>query len=196
MIHLQKAAFLRSIADLAGLPKDGLPQIVFAGRSNVGKSSVINCLLGRKNLARTSSMPGKTANINLYAIDGQLYFADLPGYGFAQVSQQERQRWGQLMDSYFANCRTIRLGVLVVDLRHRPTTDDTAMADVFRRLGIPFVVCANKADKLSKSQLDACMALVTETLAATDIPVIQFSAIRGTGKQELLSEIFSHTGSI
>ncbi len=194
MINLQKAAFLRSAADLSGLPKDGLPQIVFAGRSNVGKSSVINCLLGRKSLARTSSMPGKTANINLYAIDGKLYFIDLPGYGFAQVSQKERQRWGKLMDSYFSNCRDIALGILVVDLRHKPTADDIAMAGVFRQLGIPFVVCANKADKLGKSQIDACMALVTETLDAADRTVIQYSAVRGTGKQELLSEIFSHIG--
>lgn len=192
MINLQKAEFLRSAAGLSGLPKDGLPQIVFAGRSNVGKSSVINCLLSRKSLARTSSMPGKTANINLYAIDGKLYFTDLPGYGFAQVSQRERQRWGELMDQYFGGCRDMALGILVVDLRHKPTADDVAMAHVFRELALPFVVCANKADKLGKTQLDGCTALVGETLGVTREQMIVFSAVKGTGKQELLSEIFSH----
>ena len=196
MINLQKAEFLRSAAGLSGLPKDGLPQIVFAGRSNVGKSSVINCLLGRKSLARTSSMPGKTANINLYAIDRKLYFTDLPGYGFAQVSQRERQRWGELMDGYFAACQDIALGVLVVDLRHKPTADDVAMAEVFRGLGLPFVVCANKADKLGKSQLDAAVALVCETLAVERESLIVFSAVKGTGKQELLSELFAHIGDL
>ena len=196
MINLQKAEFLRSAADLSGLPKDGLAQVVFAGRSNVGKSSVINCLLGRKSLARTSSMPGKTANINLYAIDRKLYFTDLPGYGFAQVSQRERQRWGDLMDSYFTGCRDIALGILVVDLRHKPTEDDVAMAAVFRELKLPFVVCANKADKLGKSQIDACTALICETLAVEKETLIVFSAVKGTGKQELLSEIFAHIGDL
>lgn len=192
MINLQKAEFLRSAAGLSGLPKDGLPQIVFAGRSNVGKSSVINCILGRKNLARTSSMPGKTANINLYAIDKKLYFSDLPGYGFAQVSQQERQRWGELMDQYFAECKDMALGVLVVDLRHKPTADDVAMANVFRQIGLPFVVCANKADKLGKTQVTDCAALVRETLGISPEQLIVFSTVKGTGKQELLSELFSH----
>lgn len=192
MINLQKAEFLRSAAGLSGLPKDGLPQIVFAGRSNVGKSSVINCILGRKNLARTSSMPGKTANINLYAIDKKLYFSDLPGYGFAQVSQQERRRWGELMDQYFAECKDMVLGVLVVDLRHKPTADDVAMANVFRQIGLPFVVCANKADKLGKTQAADCAALVRETLGISPEQLIVFSAVKGTGKQELLSELFSH----
>lgn len=196
MINLQKSEFLRSAADLSGLPKDGLPQIVFAGRSNVGKSSVINCLLGRKNLARTSSMPGKTANINLYVIDRKLYFTDLPGYGFAQVSQRERQRWGELMDNYFAECHDIALGILVVDLRHKPTADDVAMANVFRELGLPFFVCANKADKLGRSQLDASIALVCETLTIEKDALIVFSAVKGTGKQELLSKIFLYTGDL
>lgn len=192
MINLQKAEFLRSAASLSDLPRDGLPQIVFAGRSNVGKSSVINCLLGRKSLARTSSMPGKTANINLYAIDGALYFTDLPGYGFAQVSQHERQRWGKLMDQYFSECRDIALGILVIDLRHKPTADDFSMAGVFRELGLPFVVCANKADKIGKTQLYACVATVTETLHVAREQAIVFSAVKGTGKQELLSAIFAH----
>ncbi len=192
MINLQKAEFLRSAAELSALPRDGLPQIVFAGRSNVGKSSVINCLLGRRSLARTSSAPGKTANINLYGIDGKLYFADLPGYGFAQVSRAERQRWGRLMDEYFASCRDIALGVLVVDLRHRPTADDIDMAGVFRTLGLPFAVCANKADKVKPSQLAGCVSAVAEALALAPEEVLCFSAEKGTGKQALLNEIFAH----
>ena len=191
MINLQKAEFLRSAAALSALPRDGLPQIVFAGRSNVGKSSVINCLLGRKSLARTSATPGKTANINLYAIDGKLYFTDLPGYGFAQVSQAERRRWGAMMDEYFASCRDIALGVLVVDLRHRPTADDIAMAKVFRDLGLPFVICANKADKLKNSELAPCTAAAAEALSAEEGEILRFSAVKGTGKQELLNRIFA-----
>ena len=195
MINLQKVEFLRSAADLSGLPKDGLPQIVFAGRSNVGKSSIINCLLGRKNLARTSATPGKTANINLYFIDGKLYFTDLPGYGFAQVSQGERQRWGRMMDEYFSSCRDIALGVLAVDLRHRPTADDIAMAEVFRDLKLPFVICANKADKLKNSQLEACTAVAAEALSARPADILRFSAEKGTGKQELLNIIFAHVSA-
>lgn len=190
MINLQKADFLRSAAGLEGLPKDGLPQIVFAGRSNVGKSSIINCLLNRKSLARTSSVPGKTANINLYAIDRKLYFSDLPGYGFAQVGQKERERWGKMMNQYFAECRDIALGILVVDLRHKPTDDDVAMADVFRQVGIPFVVVANKADKLKNSQREACETLVRETLGVERI--IPFSAVKSLGRQDVLNEIFAH----
>ncbi|MBE6935206.1 MAG: YihA family ribosome biogenesis GTP-binding protein [Ruminococcaceae bacterium] len=189
MINLQKAEFLRSAAGLDGLPKDGLPQIVFAGRSNVGKSSIINCLLNRKSLARTSSMPGKTANINLYSIDRKLYFSDLPGYGFAQVGQKERERWGRMMNQYFAECHDIALGILVVDLRHKPTDDDVAMAGVFRQVGIPFVVVANKADKLKNSQRAECEALVRETL---EVPrIIPFSAVKALGRQDVLNEIFA-----
>lgn len=194
MINLQNAAFFRSAADLAGLPKDGLPQIVFAGRSNVGKSSVINCLLNRKSLARTSSVPGKTANINLYRIDEKLYFTDLPGYGFAQVSRGERQRWGRLMDDYFASCRAVALGILVVDLRHEPTADDVRMAQVFRDLHVPFVVCANKADKLKASEIEDCAAAAARTLETEREGVLCFSAVKGTGKQALLNEIFAHIG--
>lgn len=189
MINLQKAEFLRSAAGLDGLPKDGLPQIVFAGRSNVGKSSIINCLLNRKSLARTSSMPGKTANINLYSIDRKLYFSDLPGYGFAQVGQKERERWGRMMNQYFAECHDIALGILVVDLRHKPTDDDVAMAGVFRQVGIPFVVVANKADKLKNSQRAECEALVRETLEVERI--IPFSAVKALGRQDVLNEIFA-----
>jgi len=189
VINLQKAEFLRSAAGLDGLPKDGLPQIVFAGRSNVGKSSIINCLLNRKSLARTSSMPGKTANINLYSIDRKLYFSDLPGYGFAQVGQKERERWGRMMNQYFAECHDIALGILVVDLRHKPTDDDVAMAGVFRQVGIPFVVVANKADKLKNSQRAECEALVRETL---EVPrIIPFSAVKALGRQDVLNEIFA-----
>jgi GTP-binding protein len=191
MINLQNAEFLRSAAGREGFPKDGLPQIVFAGRSNVGKSSVINCLLSRKNLARTSSMPGKTANVNLYFIDRKLYFTDLPGYGYAKVSDGEKKRWGALMDEYFASARDIALGVLIVDLRHKPSADDVAMAGVLRHYGIPFTVCANKSDKLKPSQIAPCTAVVAETLEVAESDVVVFSAEKGVGKQKLLNIIFS-----
>lgn len=189
MINLQNAEFLRSAAGLEGLPKDALPQVVFAGRSNVGKSSVINCLLSRKNLAHTSSTPGRTANINLYLIDKQLYLADLPGYGFAKVSPEERRRWGELMDSYFRSSSNIKLGVLVTDHRREPTEDDVAMAKVFRDIGVPFVVAANKADKCPKSQI-AELNEKTREILKPSAGVVSFSAFKGLGKQELLNSIF------
>ena len=134
-------------------------------------------------------MPGKTANINLYSIDRKLYFSDLPGYGFAQVGQKERERWGRMMNQYFAECHDIALGILVVDLRHKPTDDDVAMAGVFRQVGIPFVVVANKADKLKNSQRAECEALVRETL---EVPrIIPFSAVKALGRQDVLNEIFA-----
>ena len=150
MMNLHRAEFVRSAVKPADFPKDNLPQIVFAGKSNVGKSSTINKLLNRKNFARVGNEPGKTIHINFFLIDEQAYLVDLPGYGYAKVSKKERDRWGALMDLYFAQPDTITLGIQIVDIRHKPTADDVTMAHWFLETGMPFVVIANKLDKITK----------------------------------------------
>ena len=192
-INTQNAEFIRSAADLKDCPRDGLPQIAFAGRSNVGKSSVINRLLNRKNFARVGSAPGKTTHINYFRIDNKFYFVDLPGYGYAKVSKQERARWGKLIEQWFADTSLLTLGVQIVDLRHKPTADDCAMVRWFLDSGKPFVVVANKHDKIKKSQWEPNLAVIRETLELPEtVPVISFSAEKGLGKEELLAVILDH----
>lgn len=192
-ICLDRAEFVRSAAKPGDFPHDGLPQVVFAGRSNVGKSSVINRLLNRKNLARVGSAPGKTTHINYFRIDERLYLVDLPGYGYAKVSRQERERWGRLIESWFADTSLMTLGMLVVDARHKPTADDKVMAELFASTGKPFVVAANKLDKLKKSEIEGNLSLIREALALPgQAEIVPFSAEKGTGKQELLDLMFLH----
>lgn len=191
-INLQKAEFLSSIADVNKVPSDGLPQIVFSGKSNVGKSSVINRLLQRKNFARVGESPGKTTHINFFRIDGKVYFVDLPGYGYAKVPKTEKERWAKLMEAYFAHPDWITLGILIVDARHKPTENDVTMAQYFQDSGRPFLVLANKLDKLKKSELEPNLALIRQTLSLDDtVKLIGFSAEKGTGRDELLREIFA-----
>lgn len=193
-VNLNNAEFVRSAAKPADFPRDTLPQVVFAGRSNVGKSSVINRLLNRKNLARVGAAPGKTTHINYFLIDKQIYLIDLPGYGYAQVSKQERDRWGRLIEAWFADTSLMTLGVLIVDSRHKPTADDRTMSDFFLSTGKPFVVVANKLDKLKKSEIEGSLARVRETLELPEtVKVIPFSAEKGDGKQALLDLIFDQT---
>ena len=143
----------------------GLPQFAFAGRSNVGKSSVINRLVGRKNLAYVGASPGKTTHINYFRIDGKAYLVDLPGYGYAKVSQAEKARWARLMESYFqSESEVLTAGVLIVDIRHQPTANDLTMHQWFRQSGCPEIVVANKLDKLKKSQVEPALQLIRETL--------------------------------
>ena len=191
-MNLQKAEFLTSVTDMEKLPRDGLPQIVFSGKSNVGKSSVINRVLNRKNFARVGETPGKTVHINFFRIDGRAYFVDLPGYGYAKVPLAEKERWGKLMEQYFSVPERIDLGVLIVDARHKPTADDGTMCAYFQTSGRPFVVVANKLDKLKKSELEPNLALIRQSLALTDdTPLIPFSAEKGTGRDELLRHILA-----
>ena len=187
-LNFQKAAFVRSAADKAHFLRDGLPQFAFAGRSNVGKSSVINRLLGRKNLAYAGASPGKTTQINYFLVDSRAYLVDLPGYGYAKVSRAEKERWGRLMDSYFQDeGEILTAGVLIVDIRHKPTADDVTMHDWFRQTGCPEIIVANKLDKLKKSQVEPALALIRETLELTERDtLIPFSAEKGSGKDELL----------
>ena len=147
-MNLHNAEFILSAASLSACPKDQLPQIAFAGRSNVGKSSVINRLLQRKNFARVGEAPGKTTHINYFLIDKAMYLVDLPGYGYAKVPKSEKERWAKLIESYFAAPDLITLGVLIVDARHKPTANDVIMANWFQQSGRPYVVVANKMDKL------------------------------------------------
>ena len=190
-MNYNKAAFLASYGISSQLPDSGRPEISFSGRSNVGKSSLINKLCNRKNLARVSSTPGKTATINFYEVD-DCYFVDLPGYGYAKVSKGERDRWGKLMESYFADRSQMTLGVMIVDSRHKPTADDCTMAKWYRDAGCPVVVVANKLDKLKKSEVEGNLQRIRETLElGEDTPLIPFSAEKGTGKEELLRIILA-----
>ncbi|EGJ47786.1 ribosome biogenesis GTP-binding protein YsxC [Ruminococcaceae bacterium D16] len=191
-INLQKAEFILSAVAPKFFLRDGLPQVAFSGRSNVGKSSVINRLLNRKNFARVGAAPGKTTQINYFKIDNAFYLVDLPGYGYAKVSKAERDRWGKLMESYFADPELMTLGVMIVDSRHKPTADDCTMAQWYREAGCPFVVVANKLDKLKKSQVEPNLQVIRETLELGEgDAVIPFSAEKGTGRQELVSAILA-----
>lgn len=190
MLNLHNAEFIRSAVKQSDFPQDNMPQIVFAGKSNVGKSSTINKLLGRKNFARVGNQPGKTVHINFFEIDKKAYFVDLPGYGYAKVSKGERDRWGKLIDTYFGS-GLITLGVQIVDMRHKPTKDDETMARWFLGTQMPFIVIANKLDKLRrKSEREENIKTIRESLLLpADVPVIAFSAEKGDGKDEVLEII-------
>ena len=190
-MNFQKVEFLISAAATKDFPQKRLPEIAFAGKSNVGKSSVINRLLQRKNFARVGDKPGKTIHVNYFTIDNTCYLVDLPGYGYAQVSQKEKERWGKLMEDYFAAGR-INLGVLIVDYRHPPTKNDITMARWFLDSGCPFVVVANKMDKLKKSELAPNLVTIREDLELPeDCPIIPFSAEKGNGRDELVKLILN-----
>lgn len=191
-MNLHNAEFIRSSASKKDFIRDGRPQITMAGRSNVGKSSVINRLLDRKNFARVGNAPGKTSQVNYFLIDKKVYFVDLPGYGYARVSHAEKARWARLMEDYFADGQ-ITVGLLIVDARHKPTADDQTMAQWFHETGCPFIVVANKLDKLKKSEIEGNLQRIRETLKlAEDEKLIPFSAEKGTGKQELLTALFDN----
>ncbi len=186
-MNFVKAEFIKSAASEKDFIDDGLPQIVFAGRSNVGKSSVINRLVNRRNFARVGSMPGKTAHVNYFLIDKAVYLTDLPGYGYAQVSEREKSRWARLMESYFAK-ELITLGVMIVDSRHKPTSDDITMAGWFKTSGKPLIVVANKADKLKKSEIAPNTERIRLTLdISEEVPLVLFSAENGLGREELVA---------
>ena len=193
-MNLHNVEFVKSGATLEGLPPRTLPEIAFAGKSNVGKSSVINRILNRKNFARVGEAPGKTTHANYFLIDKKCYFVDLPGYGYAKVPKTEKERWGKLMEGYFASGR-ITLGILIVDARHAPTNNDITMARWFLDSGCPFVVVANKLDKVKKSQIEGNMAVIRQDLELPEAcTVIPFSAEKGTGRDELVKLILTAAG--
>ena len=189
-LNVNKAEFIKSAASPNQFIRSSTPSVVFAGKSNVGKSSVINRMLNRKNFARVGASPGKTIHVNYFLIDGKVYFVDLPGYGYAKVSQAERDRWGKLMEQFFAAEGLIDLGVMIVDARHKPTADDVTMAEWFKNSGCRLVVVANKLDKLKKSEIEPNMALIRQTLELPgDVLLIPFSAEKGQGRDALMAEI-------
>ena len=180
-LNFNKAEFVRSASTPKDFLRDGLPQFV-------GKSSVINRLVGRKNMAYVGASPGKTTHINYFKIDQKAYLIDLPGYGYAKVSQSEKERWARLMETYFQQeSEAITIGVLIVDIRHKPTANDLTMHDWFRQSGCPEIIVANKLDKLKKREIEPAIALIRETLELTDEDIlIPFSAEKGDGKDELI----------
>ena len=181
-----KADFIASYGISSQLPESDRPELSFSGRSNVGKSSLINKLCSRKNLARVSSTPGKTATINFYAVD-DCYFVDLPGYGYAKVSNADRERWDDLINSYFEAPRHHTLLVQLLDCRHAPSADDLQMLRYLHYHRIPYVVALTKADKLKKSQVEPALQLVRETLELTEADILlPFSAEKGMGKEDLI----------
>ena len=188
-LNVNKAEFVKSAVRPNQFIASSMPAVAFAGKSNVGKSSVINRLLNRKNFARVGAAPGKTIHVNYFLIDERLYLIDLPGYGYAKVSQAERERWGKLMEDFFA-AGLFQLGVMIVDARHKPTADDVTMAEWFKGAACKLVVVANKLDKLKKSEIEPNLALIRETLGLPEeVPVIPFSAEKGQGRDLLLAEI-------
>jgi GTP-binding protein len=187
-LNINRVEFIRSAAGPEQFIRSSIPAVVFAGKSNVGKSSVINCVLNRKNFARTGSTPGKTVHINYFLIDGKVYFLDLPGYGFASVSREEKARWGVLMEQFFSEKDLYSLGVLIVDARHEPTNDDIGMAALFHRATVPYLVLANKTDKLKNSVIEQNLEMIRQKLALEKtIPLLPFSAQNGQGRDILLS---------
>lgn len=191
-MNIQNTKFVKSVVSKSGFIHTGKPTIAFAGKSNVGKSSVINRLLGRKNYARVGAQPGKTVHINYFDVDDTMYFVDLPGYGYAKVAKSEKERWGALMEQFFATQGLISLGILIVDSRHKPTADDVIMAQWFAETGCPVVVVANKCDKLKKSEMDGSVELIRDTLPLPEeTEILLFSAEKGTGKEDLMRRILS-----
>lgn len=173
-------------------PEDGLPEFALAGRSNVGKSSFINRMIGRKAMARISSKPGKTQQLNFYKIEEQLYYVDVPGYGYAKVSKSERAAWGRMIEQYFMGREQLRAVVLIVDIRHNPTSDDCMMYDFLKHYNIPVIVVATKADKIPKGKWDKHKKIVRETLQMEkQDPLIVFSSEKGLGFEEAWAEIES-----
>lgn len=195
-MNYQTVTFEKSFGISAQLPPSTLPEIAFAGRSNVGKSSMLNKLFNRKQLARVSAVPGKTATINFFRAD-DLRFADLPGYGYAKVSKSEKRRWSELIEGYFAQDRDLRLVFQLIDMRHPPTQDDLTMVNFMIDDGIPFVVILTKADKLNKTQRQERMeAVKTELPCADQITMIPFSSQTGEGVEavkDIIAEIEAQT---
>lgn len=190
-MDLHNAAFEAAYGTFAQLPMSDLPEIAFSGRSNVGKSSLLNRLFNRKSLARVSSVPGKTVTINFYSV-GDVRFVDLPGYGYAKVPKSEKKRWAEMMEGYFNSDRNLKLVVQLIDMRHPPTKDDLQMLDFLRENKIPFVVALTKSDKLNKTEYAERLSAVQNELDFVEQEcVIPFSAVTGAGSETLLQAIRS-----
>lgn len=174
-------------------PADGLPEIAFAGKSNVGKSSLINALINRKALARTSSQPGKTQTVNFYKVEEALYFVDLPGYGYAKVSKESRGKWAEMIETYLLNRQVLRFVIVLVDIRHEPSDNDKMMVDWVLSNGFNPLIVATKSDKLSRNQVIKQVGIIKKSLGLTaQSPVIPFSATTKDGKDQIWKVIEEH----
>lgn len=188
-----KAEFITSAVKPAQYPTDNLPEVLLVGRSNVGKSSLINRLINRKRLARTSSTPGKTQTINFYRINDAFYFVDVPGYGFAKVAKALRDSWDQMMQNYFASRPNIRLIIQLLDLRHKPSAEDIKMYHFCIYNSRPLMIVATKADKISRGAQFRHLEVIRQTLVVPEmVPIIPFSAANGTGKEPIWTAIGSY----
>lgn len=179
--------FIASAFSITDLPKEKLPEVVLCGRSNVGKSTFINSLFNRKNLAKTSSTPGKTRSINYYSIDSRFYVVDLPGYGYAKISQSERKKWGNLINEFFSTSKHISLTIHLIDSRHLPTELDVKLNSMLRSLDIPYIVLLNKSDKLKQSEYSIARKRVVEYFPELifNENLYFFSSVKGTGSKEI-----------
>ena len=176
-------------------PKDGFPEVAFAGRSNVGKSSLTNVLINRRNYARTSSQPGKTQTLNFYDIESKLFFVDVPGYGYAKVSQKEREKWARMIETYFSERQPLRGVVTLIDARHEPTKLDKQMVDFLHYYDLPLLVVGTKVDKVPKSRRNRCVSQIRKGLALRQADqVVLFSAVDKTGKDDVWAWIEKQTG--
>lgn len=192
---IQKAEIIISAVQEEQYPKTRLPEVAIAGRSNVGKSSLINTLLNRKKLARTSSKPGRTRTINFYNIEDELLFVDVPGYGYAKVSKSELEKWSNMMEHYFSTRETLEKAILIVDLRHKPTAQDVQMYEYLKYLEIPVLIVATKADKVKRGVRNRHLNEVFNTLNVADEDVvIPFSSETGEGKNDVWSKILMDLG--
>lgn len=193
MKQIQKAEIVMSAVSQEQYPKDKLPEIAVAGRSNVGKSSFINSLLSRKGLARTSSKPGKTRTINFFLIDDKFYLVDVPGYGYAKVSKQERNKWGKMMDEYFTQRENLRLTVLLVDSRHDPSELDIQMYEFLKHYGVPTLVVATKCDKIKPSKRPRHLKAIKEGLSLElGDEVVLYSSEKLDGRNEVWKYVNDH----
>ncbi len=189
-MKIKTAEIVMSAAKPEQYPQDGLPEIAFVGRSNVGKSSAINTLLGRKSLARVSGSPGKTRTINFYLINNEFYLVDLPGYGYAKTSKAERKSWGKMIETYLSSRNTLNEVVQIVDIRHEPSNDDVLMYNWLKHFGYGSVVLATKLDKVRKSQLQKHEKIIRQTLEMDkESMIVKLSSLNKTGKEEVWEAI-------
>ncbi|MEG0742014.1 MAG: ribosome biogenesis GTP-binding protein YihA/YsxC [Clostridia bacterium] len=188
-MEIKNAEFVTSLAAYNEQPPITLTQLAVVGKSNVGKSSLINALCNRKKLCKTSSTPGKTRLINIFLINNRFHLVDLPGYGFAKVDKLEKRRWGAMMDGYFQHSTLLAHVLLLVDIRHDPTADDVVMSQYFRKMGIPFTVVATKADKISRGARMKFIAPICRAMLVQPWEIIAFSSEDATGRDQLLERL-------
>lgn len=197
-INTQNVSLRTSAGFPEQFPTDKMVQVALSGRSNVGKSSLVNTLLGRKSLARVSSSPGKTVTVNFYDVDKKLFLVDLPGYGFAKRSELDKKKWSALTDGYFTknpNFDLLKLVVQLIDSRIGPTRDDEMMLDFMNNSDIPYIIVATKSDKLNKTEREKSVEIITSnSFILPDTPIVYFSSLKNEGKNELWKEIYRYTG--